>query len=142
LIAEQFEGGFIKNCLEYDIYQTTVYEAADEFGDKLEDTDIRDLIILYSMNNSFTGQTVFDLYGYYRTNLRGRPVDMLLTPIPKPNSVETKPVAPSKIIIKMPEQPKIVMPQSKNKSFVLFPKSGSMPKLLGQDEIFRPFVMK
>lgn len=81
LIAEQFEGGFIKNCLEYDIYRPTVYEAADEFGDKLEDTDIRDLIILYSMNTTFSGMTPTELYQYYRSNLRGLPLETLFSPI-------------------------------------------------------------
>lgn len=83
LIAEQFEGGLIKNCLEYNIYRHTVYEAADNFGDKLEDTDIRDLIVLYSMNNSFTGMKPTELYQYYRNNLKGKPIENLFIPINK-----------------------------------------------------------
>jgi len=81
LVAEQFEGGFIKNCLQYDIYRPTVYEAADNFGDKLEDSNVRDLIVLYSMNNTFSGMKPSELYQYYRTNLRGRPFDSLFAPI-------------------------------------------------------------
>jgi hypothetical protein len=86
LIAENFEGGFIKNCLEYDIYRPTIYEAADQFGDKLDDTDIRDLIILYSLNNSYSGMTPSELYHYYRDNLKGKQIDLLFAPIVKPST--------------------------------------------------------
>ena len=88
LIAEQFEGGFIKNCLEYDIYRPTVYESADDFNDKLEDPDIRDLIMLYSMNNTFSGMKASELYQHYRTHLRGQPIEILFSPLIK-SSVET-----------------------------------------------------
>jgi hypothetical protein len=81
LIADQFESSFIKNCLEYDIYQDTIYEVADAFGDKLEETDIRNLIILYSSNNSFNGMTATALYTYYRNNLRTQGLDSLSKPI-------------------------------------------------------------
>jgi serine/threonine protein kinase len=84
LIAEQFEGGFIKNCLEYNIYRPTVYEAADESGDKLEDTDIRNLIVLYSMSNKFSGMKPTELYQYYRVNYRDQPFEMILTSINEP----------------------------------------------------------
>jgi serine/threonine protein kinase len=90
LIAEQFEGGFIKNCLEYNIYRSTVYEAADNFNDKLEDIDIRDLIILYSMNDSFSGMTPSELYLYYRTNFRGYSLELLFSPIVKKEHIVTK----------------------------------------------------
>ena len=49
LIAESFEGGLIMNCLQYDIYHPTIYEAADDFGDKLTETDVRDLVLLYTI---------------------------------------------------------------------------------------------
>jgi serine/threonine protein kinase len=92
LIAEQFEGGFIKNCLVYDIYRPTLYEAADEFNDKLEDSNIRDLIILYSMNNTFSGMKASELYKYYRDNLRGCPMEMLFSPISAVNEkIKVKP---------------------------------------------------
>jgi len=91
LMAEQFEGGFIKNCLEYDIYRPTVYEAADEFDDKLQDSDIRDLIILYSMNASFSGMNSSELYRYYRENLRGQPIDKLFLPIIRKKQIPLKP---------------------------------------------------
>lgn len=146
LAAEQFEGGFIKNCLEYDIYKPTLYEAADEFGDKLEDGDICNLIILYSMNTSFSGMNVFDLYGYYRTSLRGRPIEMLLSPIPKPSEVKSAPTklvdsfnktsTDSKIpnVINQPfrmKQPLVLVP---------FPTSISIPKAINRDDILRPFM--
>lgn len=81
LIAEQFESGFIKNCLEYDIYRPTIYEAADDFGDKLQEEHIRDLIVLYSMNSSFSGMKASELYAYYKENLKGLPIENLLLPI-------------------------------------------------------------
>lgn len=84
LIAEQFEGGFIKNCLEYNIYRPTIYESADIFNDHLNDPEIRDLIILYSMNNSFSGMTPTELYKYYRIHLRGKPLPSLYLPIGEP----------------------------------------------------------
>lgn len=84
LIAEQFEGAFIKSCLQFEIYQPTVYECADEFNDKLDDVDVRNLIILYSMNDTFSGMTHCELYQYYRTYLKGASVEMLLAPIAVP----------------------------------------------------------
>lgn len=81
--AEQFEGSFIQNCLQYQIYRPTVYEAADTFGDKLSDVDVRDLIVLYSKNHSFSGLTHSELYGYYRTHLRGQSFHKLFEPIPR-----------------------------------------------------------
>ena len=71
MMAEQFEGGFIKNCLEYDIYRPTIYEAADQFDDILDEINIRDLIILYSTNCTFSDMTSTELYYYYITHLRG-----------------------------------------------------------------------
>lgn len=81
LIAEHFEGGLVMNCLQYDIYRPTVYEAADLFDEKLEEHDIRNLIALYSLNNSFSGMTPIQLFDYYRTNLRNAQDDDLYLPI-------------------------------------------------------------
>lgn len=90
LIAEKFEGGFIKNCLEYDIYQPTLYETADDFNDKLTDIEVRDLIILYSMNNSLSGLTPTQVYQYYRDHFKGRDLEILFQPIViSPNNDQT-----------------------------------------------------
>jgi serine/threonine protein kinase len=86
LIAEQFEGGFIKNCLEYDIYRPTVYEAADNFDDYLKEVDVRNLIILYSMNTTFSGMTPHELYKYYRENLRFCSLESFFSSIIDPSS--------------------------------------------------------
>lgn len=75
LQAEQFEAGFIKNCLEYNIYRPTLYEAADEFNDKLGDKEIGDLIVLYTSNYSVSGMTHQQLYSYYREHLRGQSLE-------------------------------------------------------------------
>jgi serine/threonine protein kinase len=81
LIAEQFEGGLIKNCLSYDIYRPTLYEIADKFDNKLDDVDVRDLIILYSMNTSINGLTPSQVYRYYYSKLRGNSLEFLRSPI-------------------------------------------------------------
>ena len=141
IIAEQFEGGFIKNCLEYDIYRPTVYEAADDFNDKLEDTDIRDLIILYSMNTTFSGMKASELYLYYRTNLKGRPLEMLFSPIAKPITPDPSTTPTTQVI--MPKiaqeiQPKAIktikdnIPVPKRQTSSLFPSgdpTGYVPKI-------------
>lgn len=81
LIAEQFEGGFIKNYLKYNIYRPTLYEVSDGFGEYLDDVDIRNLILLYSTNDDINGFFPSELYKYYRENLRGKPIETLYNPI-------------------------------------------------------------
>jgi len=81
LIAESFEGGFIKNCLEYNIYRPTIYESADSFNDYLSDQNIRDLIILYTKNNTISKFTPSKLYHYYKFFLKDKSIDDLLLPI-------------------------------------------------------------
>lgn len=170
LIAEQFEGGFIKNCLEYDIYRTTIYEAADDFNDKLEDSDIRDLIILYSMNNTFSGMKPSELYQYYRTHLRGRPMEMMFSPIVKPAPVEEKlpnnsSVQLNKSVLNKPALNLKSRPTRKDNPITSFPISSStgvkipqqkavfpykqvnnisgfLPKFINQKDILRPLVVK
>lgn len=83
IIAEQFEGGLVKNCLNYEIYRPTLYETADLFDDKLDETDVRDLVVLYSMNSEINGMKTIKLYQYYRENLKGKDVQALLKPIQK-----------------------------------------------------------
>ena len=82
-VVEQFETAFISGCLEYKIYRPTVYEAPDEFRDILDETAIRDLLILYSMNNSFSGMTHNEVYKYYRDNLRNKSYDEITTAVLK-----------------------------------------------------------
>jgi hypothetical protein len=95
LIVEDFESSFIKNCLEYNIYRPTIYEVADNFNDTLGDTNIRDLIIFYSMNKTIIGKTPNELYEYYRTHLRGKDFTELLKPItPIASVVSVASVAP------------------------------------------------
>lgn len=160
LLAEGFEGGLIKNCLEYDIYRPTVYEAADEFGDRLGDIEIRDLVILYSMNSSYSGMTAVELYQYYRTNLKGRPIETLFAPvnksepkveIPKPiDPVDVKPklILPPNLFNYPQKESKINLPKSMRgilsrplpRGKASFPVSLNMPKPLDSSEILRPLV--
>jgi hypothetical protein len=141
LIAEQFEGGFVKNCLAYDIYYPTIYEAADAFGDKLTESDIRDLIILYSGNTSFSGMTPIELYQYYRTHLRGRPLEVLFAPIQR-TAVETK--APARIVNLPGPEPRIPQRLGSKQSIIrtalppVFPSSSHMPKPLSVEEVLLP----
>lgn len=83
VVAEQFEGGLIKNCLCYDIYRPTLYETADLFDDKLDESDVRDLIVLYSMNPSIDRMVPSELYKYYKQNLKGKDIQLLMKPICK-----------------------------------------------------------
>lgn len=80
LVVEAFEAGLIMYCLQYNIYRPTVYEAADTFGDRLIDTDIRDLIILYTSNNNLSGMTPTELYNYYRNCVKNRLLNNLSVP--------------------------------------------------------------
>lgn len=72
LIAEQFEGGLIKNCFEYNIYRDTIYEAADYFGDILGEEEVRDLVVLYTRNAHLGGKSVREVYSHYMENLKGK----------------------------------------------------------------------
>jgi serine/threonine protein kinase len=85
-IAEQFEGSLLQHNLQFNIYRPTIYEIADKFGDFLTEEDIRDLVILFTTNNSITGLTPTQLYEYYRKNMRGkgRPLTDLQLPINRP----------------------------------------------------------
>lgn len=140
LLAEQFEGGFIKNGLEYDIYRTTVYEAADDFGDKLEDNDVRDLVVLYSINSTFSGMTAIELYQHYRSHLRGRPIELLCAPITPLSATEVKP----KLVLPSITEPKItlsnVIGNHTTRSKSVFPITATMPKPMSVDEFLRPLV--
>jgi serine/threonine protein kinase len=83
IIAEQFEASLIKNCLGYEIYRRTLYETADLFDDKLDDTEVRDLLVLYGMNPDINGMNTTKLYQYYRENLKGKDLSELMKPITK-----------------------------------------------------------
>lgn len=80
-VAEQFEGGLVKNCLEYNIYRPTLYESADLFSIELDEQQICDLIAFYTMNNSFSGMKPSQLFNYYLNNLQGKPIESFLLPI-------------------------------------------------------------
>lgn len=134
LIAGQFEGGFIKNCLEYRIYRDTVYEAADASGHVLDDPEIRDLIILYSMNSTFSGMTPLELYTHYRNHLRGQPLEALFRPIPR-QMIVAKPnvTIPNSLPVNIPQKGRV--PQ-------LFPMTVTKPRvpLLNRSDFYTPLV--
>ena len=80
---EALEASFVVNCLQYVIYRPTIYESADSYDDILTEPDVRDMIMFYSQNNSFSGYTPLALYDYYRTHLRGKKdMSILLQPLP------------------------------------------------------------
>lgn len=84
LVAEEFEATFVRDGLQYEIYRPTLYEAADSVrGDYLNDTDVRDLIMLY-VNPSINRMTPTELYAYYKTNLRGREQEVIMAPVNLP----------------------------------------------------------
>lgn len=127
LIAEQFESGFIKNCLEYNIYRPTIYEAADNFGDKLDDAGVRDLIILYTINNSFSGMTPTELYQYYRSSLRDRPLENFTRPIAR--------IVAGKIPLPPNQMPPKAPAVKRGNPKASFPVSSNMPKFIDGSEI-------
>lgn len=65
-IAEKFELHLVQNVLNYNIYRETVYEAADRYGKKLGDNEVRDLLLVYGSLTSFSGLTAKDLYRLYQ----------------------------------------------------------------------------
>lgn len=66
LEAEEFESGLVYSCLEYNIYQPTLYETADKFHDTLTESQIEKLLILYGTTPSINGSSVTDIYGKFR----------------------------------------------------------------------------
>ena len=76
-IVEQFEGGLIKNCFQYDIYKTTLYEAADDFGDHLNDEEIRNLLMIFTSNPSIGNKSPHDVYQYYKEHMNTGNLDDL-----------------------------------------------------------------
>jgi serine/threonine protein kinase len=68
LVAEEFETLMIKEvCQPFGcIYRETVLESADAFGDKLDEHNIRDLLMVYGMMTGYQGITVRHLYNLYR----------------------------------------------------------------------------
>lgn len=66
--AEKFELAIIKDCLEYKVYRPTVYEIADKRGDKLEEEQVRDLLMIYCLTTWFNGMKPIDLYDRYKDN--------------------------------------------------------------------------
>ena len=75
VIAEQFEGGLIKNCFSYDIYHTTLYETSEDI---LNENDIMALLILFTTNDSLSGKFPNEVYQYYKQNLKNKPIEELL----------------------------------------------------------------
>lgn len=136
LIAEQFEASFVATCLEYDIYQPTLYETADDFDDRLDDNDIRNLIILYTMNNSVCGMKLSEIYKYYRDNLRYSSMEKLLNPIPKPVLKEA-PQSVKPAINFITKSTNTIPIKTKNK-ISPFPYSKSMPKIINKHELLIP----
>ena len=72
----QFEGGLLKNCFNYNIYNSTLYEAADELNEKLDDTDIRNLLIMSTQNNHLNGKLPSEVNKYYKLCLKHKPDDL------------------------------------------------------------------
>lgn len=124
LKGEQFESALVVNCLAYSIYKPTVYESADIFLDKLDDNDVRDLIILYTMNSSVKDITAEELYTYYRNRLRGKSIQEILSPIVKEADVLASKVIPNPVVKPgRPNKKKIPIPTNlptENKKDLLF----------------------
>jgi serine/threonine protein kinase len=81
LIAEKFESDMLTYVFEYDVYRNTIYEMADEKNHLLTDNQIRDLIILYTNNHSFSGMLPSKMLGIYLDILTTKPLSELIIPI-------------------------------------------------------------
>lgn len=71
-MAEIFESNLVRDCLEYDIYRPTIYEAADFSNGFVDDEIVCDLLTLYMNNDSISTLTPIKVYDYYLTNFRAR----------------------------------------------------------------------
>lgn len=72
--AEQFELNFVQNCLQYRVYQPTLYEEADRLNIVLSPSQVSDLVLLYTLGAGISGQTprhVVNQYiqGHFNTTL-------------------------------------------------------------------------
>jgi cyclin-dependent kinase 2 len=82
-MVEAFEGGLIKNCFKYDVYHDTLYEAADCCNDILGDNEIKNLIYLFTHNDTLCDQLPEDVYRYYKPHLTTTDQSVLLQPYTK-----------------------------------------------------------
>jgi hypothetical protein len=74
--VEAFEGGLIKNCLNFDIYHETLYEVADQ----LTEDDIYHLLIMFTQNDYLCHLTPLNVYIHYQ-QLQDKSLDNLLSPL-------------------------------------------------------------
>ena len=78
-IVEAFEGGLIVNCFKYDIYHDTIYEAADIYGDRLGELEIKNLLYLFTTNNYITDKYPEEVYRAYRKIIKWDSQELLLS---------------------------------------------------------------
>jgi serine/threonine protein kinase len=69
LIAEQFEITLLKDVLKYSIYSNTLLEIADNSNEKLNENQIRDLLLIYCNTEVYSGMTPKELYQLYRITI-------------------------------------------------------------------------
>jgi serine/threonine protein kinase len=98
--AERFETELITTILQFTIYRETLYEIADTYGHTLNETQIRELLMIQGMLTSYHGLTVKDLYTFYliatgREKLeileKTRHADLNQTILNAPTQTETEP---------------------------------------------------
>lgn len=65
LIASNFESAFISISMGYNVYRPSIYEAADLFGDVLEENDIANLLNMYLSVDKNIETTPSKLYQHY-----------------------------------------------------------------------------
>ena len=74
---ESFELGFVKNCLEFNIYRDTLYEQGDDFCDVLSEKDVANLLVIFLQNYSIKDYSIKQVYRHYRENLREMGMDTI-----------------------------------------------------------------
>lgn len=63
--AEMFEGGFISHGLDYDVYETTIYEIADIYDNVLTCESVHQLLMLRINDQDINNVSPVDLYQKY-----------------------------------------------------------------------------
>jgi len=69
--AEQFESHLLSQVLRYEIYQPTLFEAADLCNDKLSEEQVGDLLKLYEGGINPDGRSTLEVYQFYQAVKRG-----------------------------------------------------------------------
>ncbi len=66
LFVENFEEGFIRDILSFEIYRPTLYETADDYDMLLTDDSVKNLLIFYITQKNIKDMPINELFDLYR----------------------------------------------------------------------------